>query len=147
MIAVSAKSTGVPYVKHVDAFNKKLKTLALDMSNRFKSDSMVWRAKERVMAAVSIDPLYIIGVVGAYLYTYRDQIYGKEAAFFIEQDYEKEFRESIDPTKVEAVRYIMPKIKSVWKTLDKATQERYQQIVIDLLDDYIEFVATQKLGA
>jgi hypothetical protein len=145
-MSVSAKPTNASYIQHVESFNKKLKILTLDMYNRFKSDAMIWRAKERVMASIAIDPLYIIDVIGTYLYSFRVQIYGKNAAFFIEQEYEKEFRESVDPSKVDMVRYIMPKLKSVWGSLDATSKAQYEQIVIDLLDDYVEYLSELKLG-
>lgn len=134
---------GPKYMAYVESFNKKLKTLTLDMFSRFKTDSMVWRAKERVMTAISIDPLYIIDVIGEYLLTYKEQIYGKKAEFFIDNGFEKEFRESVDPSKVDMVQYLMPKIKGEWKSLDAKTREEYEQIVIDLLDDYIEYVCAK----
>lgn len=138
--APASKPADGGYVAHVESFNKKIKILTLDMYNRFKTDPMVDRAKKRVMAAIDIDPLYIIREVGVYLYSYRDQIYGRKAAFFIEQDYEKEFRESVDPTKVDAVKYIMPKIKSAWGSLDAKARSSYENLIIGLLDDYVEYL-------
>ena len=132
------------FVGSVEAFNRKIKVLTLDMHNRFRTDSMVWRAKERVMSAIAIDPLYIIDVVGAYLFAYRAQIYERESAFFVEQDYEREFRESRDSSKVDAVKYIMPKIKSAWKTLDASTRKQYEDCVIGMLDDYVEYLFLKK---
>lgn len=145
--APAGKLTNSSYVTHVESFNRKIKILTLDMYVRFKTDPMVDRAKKRVMAAIDIDPLYIIKEVGAYLYSYRTQIYGRKAAFFIEQEYEKEFRESIDSTKVDAVKYVMPKIKSAWGSLDAKARSKYEDLVIGLLDDYVEYLFKSKIAS
>jgi hypothetical protein len=139
------KQEDTSFIPNVEAFNKKIKMLTLDMYARFKTDPMVDRAKKRVMACIDIDPIYIIDLVGAYLYSYRDQIYDRKATFFINQDYDKEFRESVDPSKVDAVKYIMPKIKSAWGGLDDKARAQYENCVIGMLDDYIEYLSKKLL--
>lgn len=134
------------YVQHVESFNKLLKLLVTDMAVRFKNDPMVYRAKERTMSAIALTPMYIIDLVGAYLFSYREKIYDQQTSFFLEQNYDKELKESIKPAKAEMVKYIMPKLKSAWATLNVEQQQQYQSTVISMLDAYIEYLSAKQLG-
>jgi len=133
------------HIAHVEAFNHNLKILTRDLSKRFPNDAKVHRAQKRIMTVINIDPLFVIDAVGPYLFSYREQIYNLDdegnLVFFLDNDYAEEFKASVDDEKVEMVTYIMPKVKSIARTLPPEEQEQYKEIVVAMLDDYVEYIA------
>lgn len=132
------------YIEYVENFNRTLKVLTRDLGQRYPLDAKVARAQKRIMSAIAIDPLFVINAVGPYLYSYRDQIYklneGSES-FFLENTFDTELKEGIDAEKVDLVSYIIPKAKECMRTLPPKEMQQYKDLVIALLDDYIEFLA------
>jgi len=132
------------YIAYVEAFNRQIKTLTLDVETRIPNDPQIARVKKRVMSIISIDPLYIIKEVGPYLYSYREQLYNlteENFKFFLDNDFKQEFEESEDEEKTEMVSYLMPKVKECMRDLEQAEKESYGEIIVDLLDSYVEYLA------
>jgi hypothetical protein len=151
--AVYTSSTGpaqAAYVVHVEAFNHNLKVLTRDLAARYHNDAMIYRAEKRVMAVINLDPLFVINEVGPYLYKYREQIYAIEQnsdaieEFFLERSFEDEFEGSTNQEKVDMVQYIIPKAKECIRSLPAGDKGQIKGLIIDLLDDYVEYLAARK---
>lgn len=131
---------------YIESFNRVLRGLALALNDRYPDDAMVARAHRRIVTLISISPLAAIDLAGPYLYSYRDQIYAAEAdpdgagSFFIENEYDAELRESIDQGRVDLVRYIIPLVKDCTRAMDLAEKKEYVEMVVLLLDNYIEYL-------
>jgi hypothetical protein len=131
----------------VNNFNHDIRVLVRDLAAQYPKDATIYRAQRRVMTVTEVDPLFVIGQVGPYLYSYRDQIYAPESdrtaieAFFMANTFDAELRESIDNEKADLVRYIIPKAKEHASTLSAAEKAQYRDIVVRLLDNYIDFLA------
>jgi hypothetical protein len=135
------------YVQYVENFNHSLKVLTRDLARRHPSDALIDRAHKRVMTAIAIDPLFVINSVGPYLYSYRAQIYnlstpdGSAESFFLENSFDNEIKASVDQNKADMVSYIIPKAKECARTLPPGEKQEYKNLVIAMLDEYIEYLA------
>jgi hypothetical protein len=142
---------GTDYRTHVDAFNHDLRVLVRDLAARHPGDATIYRAQRRVMTVTELDPMFVIRDVGPYLYTYRAQIYAMETdpagieAFFMENSFDAELRQSVNQDKADLVRYIIPKAKACAAGLSLDEKGQYRDIVVRLLDNYLDFVALTPL--
>lgn len=133
-------------IAYVEQFNSDLKVLTRDLADRHKEDAKIWRAKERVMTIISIDPLYTITTVGPYLYSYRAQIYdesGTSEDFFLRNKYDAELEAADDRAQADLVSYIIPRMKKTAETLSPDDRAQYMELVRSLLDSYIEYLGCQ----
>lgn len=134
---------------YVNSFNRGLKLLTRDLAQRHPADAMVWRAEKRIMAVIDLSPLFTIDTVGPYLYSYRAQIYAAASpdglaaaeAFFMENSFDSELRASVNAEKADLVSYIIPKAKECARALDPEAKRAYIELVIGLLDDYVDYLA------
>ena len=126
---------------YAERFNHNLKLLAHDLLKRYPNDAKIYRAEKRIMFVISVEPLAVIECSGPYLYQYRNQIYdGAMTSFFLENEFDGDINASVDVEKADMVAYIIPKAKECMRNLDAETLEVYKELVINLLDDYIEYV-------
>ena len=133
--------SSTPYIEYVESFNHTLKVLARDLAKRYPNDAMVFRAHKRSTTVIAVNPLLVIDTVGPYLYSYREQIYNLDEAFFLENDFDAELKASVDQDKADMVSYLIPKAKECARTLPPNEKEEYKALVVSLLDDYIEYLA------
>lgn len=127
-------------VNSVNEFNGILKSLTTDLVRLYPQDPVIDRAKKRIFMAIDMTPMFVIGEVGPVLYEYRDQIYAKNEEFFMENDYDKEIRASVDAEKRDLSAYIIPKVKEAWRDADSAEKDQYTEIAVDLLDSYMDYL-------
>ena len=132
---------------YIDSFTHSLKTLARDLVVRCPNDATIYRAEKRIMTGIAVDPLYVINAVGPYLLRYQKEIYSSDAdateKFFLENTFDAELKASVDQEKAELVSYIIPRAKAVARTMNAAEKQGYMELVVQLLDDYIEFKTAQ----
>jgi len=148
---MTSKSTQltVGYIAYVEQFNHNLKVLTRDLSQRHPNDAMIYRAEKRIMAVIDLDPLFVIDAVGPYLYHYREQIYNldkKNEEFFLENTYDTELKAAVNQEKVDMVSYIIPKAKETARTLPPHEMQQYKDLVVNLLDDYIEYLSERPVN-
>ena len=138
------------YVEYVNSFCQTIKIIATDLTRRFPNDPMVYRAHKRIITIIGLDPKMVIDVCGPYLYEYRDKIYADDvdesSSFFVENDYDREIKNSSGGEKLELAQYIIPKMKECALTLPLDEKQQYKDLSVNLLDDYIEYIALLKLG-
>ena len=129
-------------------FNDNLKMLTKDLGVRFPNDPVVYRATSRIMMALSVLPMVIIESAGPYLYQYRAIIYNTEYAeaikFFAANDFDKEVRRAKGADDKSMIEYIIVKTKDLIPILPENEKKQYMDIVIDLLDNYIEYLAEKE---
>jgi len=135
------------YIENINAFNSNMKFVGLDLKSRYPNDPLIYRAHKRLMFAIGWDPLCVIKAVGPYLYNHRTQVYAMATEqgsedFFIENSYDDEIDASSkeDGEKFEMVKHIFPRVKQCAKNFSTEELNQYKQLVIDLLDDYVEFL-------
>jgi hypothetical protein len=140
----SNKDIAAACLPAVKRFNHNLKILARDLAKRCPGDPMVFRVHKRTMALVDVLPIFVIDTVGPYLYSYREQIYSggeNDEEFFIEHTFETEVKEIVNPEKAEMVSYLIPKAKACALSLPPEERKEYKELVISMLDDYIEYLS------
>lgn len=140
----SNKAIGAACLPAVKRFNHSLKILARDLAKRCPGDPMVFRVHKRTMALVDVLPIFVIDTVGPYLYSYREQIYSggeNDEEFFIEHTFETEVKEIANPERAEMVSYLIPKAKACALSLPPEERKEYKELVISMLDDYIEYLS------
>lgn len=133
------------YVEYIHSFCNTIKIITTDLMRRFPQDPVVYRAHRRVITIIGIDPKLVIDICGPYLYQYRDKIYSEDvdesSSFFIENDYDREIKESTGGEKLELATYIIPKMKECALSLPLDEKKQYKDFASNLLDDYIEYLA------
>lgn len=132
-------------VGHAESFNNKFKIMLRNLVKRYPGDEQILRAHKRVGMVLSIDPLLIITRAGPYLYKYKDQIYklnegGEE--FFMNLD--DEIRSSAPKDKADMIDSILPKVKESVRTMPEAEKTEYKTMIIEMLDNYIEYLALSR---
>lgn len=132
-------------VDFVNGFNKKVKLLTLDLQRRYPTDAKMWRAKERILLAIREDPRLIIEDVGPYLYRFREKIYSGDDEFFITNDYGSELKECTNMERRDITAHIIPKAKDTYLSLTDEEKKHYQELVVGMLDEYVEYLAAQRL--
>lgn len=132
-------------IAYMTSFNKKMKTLAVNLSSRFKSDADLWRAQERVKLASKEAPFKIMHAVGPVLLRYKDKIFERDAEFFLNSaDFDATIATSAK--KKDMAMEMMGKIKKAWVMLDVAERGAYVDLIIGLLEDYVEYLCADPLG-
>jgi len=143
----AAMSTGAvarnALVGHAERFNHNIKVLVRDLARRFPKDPLIDRAHKRVATAVDLSPLFVIDLVGPYLFSYRSQILGGRPEdvdqFFAENTFDAEIRASVDQDRVDLVTYILPKAKECARGFPAEQKRQYLELVAEMLDDYLEY--------
>ena len=137
------------YIEHINNFCHTIKVISTDLMRRFPNDPMVYRAHKRIITIINIDPKLVIDVCGPYIYEYRDQIYADDISetttFFVENDYDREIKENTGGEKLELAKYIIPKMKECALSLPPDEMQQYKDLSTNLLDDYVEYIASIKL--
>jgi hypothetical protein len=129
------------YMRYVDNFNSNLRILVRDLAKRYPNDAIVFRMQKRVMTVISMDPLLVIKDVGSKLYKYREQIYAADETFFLENSFDAELKAAASQEKADMISYLIPRVKELVRSLPAAEKTEYIELVVSLLDDYIEFIA------
>jgi len=96
-------------------------------------------------------PLFVIDSVGPYLYKYHEQVYALETElgaeqFFLKNDFDTDLKASVNQDKADLVKYIIPRIKEHVRALAPEEKQEYAKLLIELLDDYLEYVAARPGG-
>ena len=128
----------------VENFNRNLKLLVADLVRRVPKDAQIARLQRRVAAAIDLSPLSAIEAAGPYLYSYRAVIYSDDGplAFFLDSPFDAELRAAAaGKPDAPSAAHILPIVKAVVRGLTPAQQLGYCATVVELLDDYIEFLA------
>ena len=140
----SNKALGATCLPAVKRFNHSLKILARDLAKRCPGDPVVFRAHKRAMSLVDVLPVVVIDTVGPYLYSYRERIYSNsenDEEFFIENKFDSEVKEIANQEKADMVSYLIPKAKECALSLPPEERKEYKELVISMLDDYIEYLS------
>lgn len=138
---MSRARTAPAYLEYAAGFNRKIRLLVADIMKRCPGDPVIARIQKRVALAIDHSPLFIIELAGAYLYRYQEKIYARDDAFFLENDYDRELKETANKERADAAQYLLPRVKECARTLTPAEKARYMDLVIEMLDDYVEFAA------
>jgi hypothetical protein len=132
------------YVEHVEGFTTKLRTLSRDLARRYPADANASRLHKRITTGVSADPVSVIEAVGPYLYKYREQIYSADAGSAVSRllacDFAAELSEG-GQERTDIIRYLIPKARECAGSLSDAELVEYTDIVVAMLDDYLEYLA------
>ena len=135
------------YVEYAESFNHNLKVLARDLARQFPSDAVIARIQKRTVAIIALDPLAVIDIAGPRLYQYHEMIYGEGVAalaHFIEYDFSRDIATAGDREDIEMATHIIPKVQQAVRAVAPEVQRAYWDIMVGLLDDYIEYLATKK---
>jgi hypothetical protein len=126
----------------VERFNRNLRLLSRDLNQRYPGDPMVYRAHQRTMLVIAVSPTFVIEQVGPYLARYHDEIYNftpEMETFFLENTFDSEMKAGVAAEKVDLVAYVIPKVKESAMRETPEVRESYRQLIIEMLDDYLEY--------
>ena len=130
--------------EYVTKFNRIIKQLVCDLANRNPNDVDIRRFKDRTNIAIREAPVIVIDKMGPYLYKYKEKIFCGDRSFFIENDYDKEVKQSNSNKNINYVKKIIFKIKVVFKELNENEKDEYIDKITKLLDIYIEYYCFKK---
>jgi len=134
--------TDAPWIALVDRFNRNLRILSRDLNRRYPNDPMVYRAHQRTLMVIAANPTFVIEQVGPYLARYHREIYEftpEVERFFLANTFDSELKAGVVAEKVDLVSYVIPKVKEAAIGETPEVREQYRQVVIELLDDYLEY--------
>ncbi len=134
--------SGPQWRDHVERFNRNLRILSRDLNKRYPNDPTMYRAHQRTVLVIDTNPTFVIEQVGPYLARYSNEIcnYTPEVErFFLENPFDTELKAGVVAEKVDLVSYVIPKVKESAMRETREVRERYRQIVLELLDDYLEY--------
>jgi len=135
------------YIPHVESFNHNLKVLARDLARQFPADAVISRIQKRTVAIIALDPLMVIDIAGPRLYAYHELIYNDgigALATFIDYDFSADIQSAEDREDSEIAAHIIPKVQHALREVSAEDQRAYWEILVNLLDDYIEYLAAKK---
>lgn len=130
------------WLPYVERFNRNLRTLSRELNSRYPNDPVVHRAHKRTCLVIETNPTFVIEQVGPYLTRYHDQIYNytpEVEKFFLESSFDTELKAGVVAEKVDLVSYIIPKVKEAALRETAEVREKFRELVIELLDDYLEY--------
>ncbi len=126
----------------VNSFNRSIKLLVSDLHERNKNDPVVHRVKTKVFAAVDVQPVLVVDIVGGYLLPYAEQIYAsadEAERFFIDNRFDDELAEAVDKEKRDYSQYVIPLVQRAWRSLPAEKKDDYRVQVQGLLTDYLDY--------
>ena len=139
------KTKEAAMLKHAISFNTNLKLLTKQLGVLYPTDPRIYRATTRIMTALSILPGAVIETAGPYLYKYHETIFNPDVSealkFFTQNNFDKELETSNSEEDATMIQYIIMKTKMVVADMTEDKKKQYMQIVIELLDDYIDYMA------
>jgi hypothetical protein len=125
------------------AFNSCIRQLVSALVLLYPTDATIDRIKQRITLALDIDPLFVIRLAGPQLLKFDKQIYAKDVSFFLSNSYDDEIKESVNKERLDAAYYLIPRVKEAALTLSEDGKKKYIELIIDMLDNYVEFQADQ----
>lgn len=127
----------------IDSFLHTLKILIKEAMNYIPEDPKVYRVNKRVMLAIQYDPGFTFNKVGSTLYKYRDLIYDASTEDLL---YKWDFVEAYDEEDKEledVSLLVISELKRCMSKMNKEQKDYYRKMVINLLDDYIEYTCPE----
>jgi hypothetical protein len=138
---MASSSSGNSYIKYAEAFNHSMKVLTRGIARTVPEDAIAARIQKRANVIMAIDPLAVIKRAGPLLYEYREKIYdfSEDAeTFALSLTFEAEIEQADDEDTAHA-KHLIPLIKKCWDTFTRPEKDSYRELLVDLLDNYIEF--------
>jgi len=130
---------------YAESFNSNIKLVTRDLTRKFPSDAMAARLLKRINLAISMEPMMLIRLIGPKLYKYRDHIYSSDPAaaeFVLTHGFDEDISDS-SADDAEAASHFIPMVQQYLRTAQPSEKKAYHQIVVKLLDDYIEYLSLQ----
>ena len=122
-----------------------MKVLTRGLAKSMPEDAIAARIQKRANVIIAIDPLAIIKRAGPLLYEYREKIYdfSEDAErFALSLTFEAEI-EQADDEDTEHAKHLIPMIKKCWDSFTREEKNSYRELLVNLLDNYIEFTTAQ----
>ncbi len=125
----------------LENFTSVLRVIVRDLARQYPNDVVVARVQKRITLAASVNPGAVVEVVGGYLYRHRDLIYSDDggAAFFLADARVGEAALAAP----DVAHHLVPRLQQYARTLDAAGRQAYIDLVVELLDEYVEILAAR----
>lgn len=122
-----------------------IKILSREMLKNLSNNVNYKRLHKKITLYLEIDPLTAFIKSGEFLYAYRDIIYnGIDDDKLLVKDF-PEIREIEDTKDVEVCLLIMGELKLLY-TSDPSLRKFYKNIMINILDGYLEYIYLQEIN-
>jgi len=134
--------------KFVDNFLYTLRLLIKETTGFIRSNdpdviAKIHRINKRINLAINSEPGMVFNKVGPYLYKYRDFIYDESTEDkLINWDF-VEVKESDDKETEDISIMIISELKRCFSNMNTEQKKYYRNMVISLLDNYIEYTCIQ----
>ena len=120
----------------INEFNRKLKMLTLNVYRLDTKDPLMFRVKDRAILACNMYPKWVLEVVGAGLYKYKDKIYNMDSKFAMEYNFEQDVI-----IEVPEIQKIIVKMRELYNNITEKDRKEVTEIVQSLLDHYVEYLS------
>jgi hypothetical protein len=123
----------------VDRILHNLKTIMKEAQSLRPNDPNFYRAIKRVNFACQFEPLLVVNRLGKYLYKYKHFVYDENSDNAI-LDWEFSETSTIsNPEVADITILVIAQLKICARELDENGRKFFRKLMIELLDDYIEF--------
>lgn len=127
-----------------DGFNSLLKKLVGDLVGHFSGDHMLIRTKKGLSLLANMTPVQCMTKTGEHLFKYRNEIMGDSSDdFFDKHDFSSDIDQINDKDEAEMTGYALKKMKELVPKLEEKEIEKYREMLRDMLDYYLEYLASQ----
>ena len=128
----------------IDSFLHTLKILIKEGNSLLPDDPNIYRMNKRISFIIYADPLYSFTTVGQYLYKYKDFIYDASTEDLLIKLEFSEAYDDDDKEREEVSLLIISELKKCLISSNEDQKKFYRQLVIDLLDYYIEYMTCEE---
>lgn len=125
--------------EYVNTFLHTIKILIKEVSQYIPDNPNLYRIKKRIALAIELDPNSVFQKVGKKLYKYKEFIYDESTEDFLIQHEFPEVANENDKEIEDASTLIINELKKAMKVINSDQKKYYRQMVISLLDIYIEY--------
>lgn len=130
-------------VEILESFLHILKGIVKEIVEHIPDDPKIYRIHKRIMLAIDYHPEFTFNKVGSYLYKYRNFIYDSSTEdLLLQWDFVEAYNKK-DKEVEDVSLLIISELKRHMMLMNKEQKDYYRQMVVDLLDNYIEYTCPE----
>lgn len=125
----------------INSFLHTFKTLIKELLIYLNNDAEIVRFNKRVMLAIQYDPYNVFDNVGEYLYKYKHLIYNNSSDDVLLSWIPEETKDK----QLDDIAVILTNnLKIVYKNLNESNRLFFKKLLVNMLDNYVEYVYITK---
>lgn len=125
--------------KIIDKGLRFINILVKNLANDLKTSPELQRTQKRINLAIQYDPLTSFNTVGRFLFKYKDLVHSElsDDNDILVRDFPEVYNSNTD---IDANLLIMAELKLLYKDSDKQTRKDYRDLLVNILDLYLDYL-------